>query len=64
VHIKHIMKIILDDEIDSKSDFIQNRLMNVSFDKLLGLRNEDNYYYLRKRISLLVNVNIYVLDSN
>jgi hypothetical protein len=38
--------------------------MNVSFDKLLGLRNEDNYYYyLRKRISLLVNVNIYVLDS-
>jgi hypothetical protein len=58
------MKIILDDEIDSKSDFIQKRLMNVSFDKLLGLRNEDNYYYLRKRISLLVNVNIYVLDSN
>jgi hypothetical protein len=57
------MKIILDDEIDSKSDFIQKRLMNVSFDKLLGLRNEDNYYYLRKRISLLVNVNIYVLDS-
>jgi hypothetical protein len=64
VLIKHIMKIILDDEIDSKSDFIQKRLMNVSFDKLLGLRNEDNYYYLRKRISLLVNVNIYVLDSN
>jgi hypothetical protein len=64
VHIKHIMKIILDNEIDSKSDFIQKRLMNVSFDKLLGLRNEDNYYYLRKRISLLVNVNIYVLDSN
>jgi hypothetical protein len=58
------MKIILDDEIDSKSDFIQNRLMNVSFDKLLGLRNEDNYYYLRKRISLLVNVNIYDLDNN
>jgi hypothetical protein len=58
------MKIILDNEIDSKSDFIQKRLMNVSFDKLLGLRNEDNYYYLRKRISLLVNVNIYVLDSN
>jgi len=62
VHIKHIMKIILDNEIDSKSDFIQKRLMNVSFDKLLGLRNEDNYYYLRKRISLLFN--IYVLDSN
>jgi hypothetical protein len=59
-----MMKIILDNEIDSKSDFIQKRLMNVSFDKLLGLRNEDNYYYLRKRISLLVNVNIYVLDSN
>jgi hypothetical protein len=58
------MKIILDDEIDSKSDFIQKRLMNVSFDKLLGLRNEDNYYYLRKRISLLVNVNIYDLDNN
>jgi len=56
------MKIILDNEIDSKSDFIQKRLMNVSFDKLLGLRNEDNYYYLRKRISLLFN--IYVLDSN
>ena len=62
MHIKHIMKIILDNEIDSKSDFIQKRLMNVSFDKLLGLRNEDNYYYLRKRISLLFN--IYVLDSN
>lgn len=58
------MKIILDDEIDSKSDFIQKRLMNVSFDKLLGLRNEDIYYYLRKRISLLVNVNIYDLDNN
>jgi hypothetical protein len=58
------MKIILDNEIDSKSDFIQKRLMNVSFDKLLGLRNEDNYYYLRKRISLLVNVNIYDLDNN
>jgi len=58
------MKIILDDEIDSKSDFIQKRLMNVSFDKLQGLRNEDSYYYLRKRISLLVNVNIYDLDSN
>jgi hypothetical protein len=38
--------------------------MNVSFDKLLGLRNEDIYYYLRKRISLLVNVNIYDLDNN
>jgi hypothetical protein len=59
-----MMKIILDNEIDSKSDFIQKRLMNVSFDKLLGLRNEDNYYYLRKRISLLVNVNIYDLDNN
>jgi hypothetical protein len=59
-----MMKIILDNEIDSKSDFIQKRLMNVSFDKLLGLRNEDIYYYLRKRISLLVNVNIYDLDNN